>query len=130
MVDVFQAIQSAIAIVDRLRNLSRKIEDAEFRMLLADLSGDLADAKVEVAGLKIEVAKLTQENQELAARLAQRDSAKPIFSEGVYRFEGEDGHFCTACFDVRQRRVRLTPLQGAFTTFGRWECPSCKALFS
>jgi len=75
MVDVVQAIQSAIEIVGRLRNLSKKIDEAEFRMLLADLSGDLADAKVEVAALKVEIARLTEQNQELAARLAQRASA-------------------------------------------------------
>jgi hypothetical protein len=130
MVDAVQAIQAAIEMVGRLRNLSKKMEDAEFKMLLADLSGDLADAKVEVASLKVEIARLTQENQALAERLAQRDASKPTFSDGAYRFEGEEGHFCTACFDVRQRRVRLTRLEGSFRTFGRWECPSCKAILS
>jgi len=130
MVDVVQAIQSAIEIVGRLRSFSKKIDETEFRMLLADLSGDLADAKVEVAGLKVEIARLMEQNQELAARLGQRASDKPAVSDGAYRFEGDDGHFCTACFDVRQQRVRLSPLVGAFTTLGRWECPSCKAILS
>ena len=56
MLEAVQALQSSIEIVGRLRSLSKKIEDAEFKMLLADLSSGLGDAKLEVANLKVELA--------------------------------------------------------------------------
>lgn len=127
MADVVAAIQSAIDIVAKLRALSKKVEDAEFKMLLADLSGDLADAKLEVANLKIGLAQAREENQKQAMLLAQRTLAAPTVSDGAYKFDGEEGLFCTACFDTKQQKVRVTPLTGSFRTFGKWTCPSCKA---
>lgn len=61
MPDVVAAIQSAIEIAGRLRSLSKKIEDAEFKMLLAELSESLADTKLEVADLKMQLASAKEE---------------------------------------------------------------------
>jgi|COG998Drversion2_1049125.scaffolds.fasta_scaffold99459_2 chromosome segregation ATPase len=130
MVDVVQALQSSIEIVKRLRALSKKIEDADFKMLLADLSGELADAKMEVASLKAEIARLSEENQSLSSRLQQKTAGKPIFKDGAYSFEGDEGAYCTACYDVRNQRVRLSKLLPPFDEFGKWECPSCKAILN
>lgn len=127
MLDVIASIQSAIDIAAKLRVLSKKVEDADFKMLLADLSGDLADAKLEVAQLKIEISRLTSENAELKEKLNARVTSKPDVSEGAYVFSGEEGHFCTACFDVHGRKVRLASLPDAFRDLARWQCPSCQA---
>lgn len=88
MVDVVASIQSAIDVAGKLRALSKKIEDADFTMLLADLTGDLADAKMEVANLKTQLAKAIEENQALVKKLDQRSSGKPTLSDGAYKFEG------------------------------------------
>ena len=130
MVDVVASIQNAIDIAGKLRALSKKVEDADFTMLLADLSNELADTKLEVAQLKTQLARAIEENQALNARLSQRLASKPTLSEGAYKFEGEEGLFCTACFDARNQKVRVTPLAGPFTHFGKWRCPSCKATLS
>lgn len=130
MIDVVTSLQHAIEIAGKLRALSKKVEDADFKMLLADLSGELADAKLEAADLKIEIARLIAENQSLKERIAARENAKPKMDEGAYTFEGETGHFCTACFDVREQRVRLTRLVAPFDDFGHWQCPGCKAILS
>lgn len=129
MVELIQSLQASIDIVGKLRALSKKVEDADFKMLLADLSSELGDAKLEVANLKSEVAELKTLNAQQAALLAQRSAGKPTISEGVYRFSDDDGHFCTACFDVKDKRVRVTLLSGPFADFGKWECPSCKAVY-
>lgn len=127
MIDVVASVQTAIEIVGKLRSLSKRIEDAEFKMLLADLSGELADTKMEVAELKTQLAKAIDENKKLADIVEKRTATKPTLSESVYRFEGEEGLFCTACFDAHEKKVRVTPLTGPFKTFGKWTCPSCKA---
>ncbi|WP_181951800.1 hypothetical protein [Sphingobium fluviale] len=126
MIEAVQAIQNAIDIVVKLRDLSKKVGDANFKMLLADLSSDLADAKLDAASLKAELARLRDENSELKARLTQRDSDKPSAVDEVYRFEGDDNSYCTACYDVHERKVRLRRMTGEWTVFGAWECPSCK----
>ena len=128
MLEVVQALQSAIDITGKLRNLSKKIEDSEFKMLLADLLGELADAKVKVAQLQGDLAKLTEENQTLTTKLNTKSTLKPIYKDGAYSFEDDDGAFCTACFDTKQQQVRLSRLEPPFDTFGKWECPSCNAL--
>jgi hypothetical protein len=127
--DVVAGIQNAIEIVGKLRALSKKIEEAEFKMLLADLSNELADAKLEIVNLKGKLAELQELNLKQAGMLSQRDSESPTLSEGVYKFEGAEGNFCTACYDVRRQKVQVTQATALFAHFGRWRCPSCKAYF-
>lgn len=127
MSDVVMAIQTAIEIVGKLRALSKKVEDAEFKMLLADLSGELADAKLDVANLKMELAKTKEQLQQKTELLERKETEKPTLCEGAYQFPDDPGFFCTACYDTKKQRVRVTALSGPFTRFGKWECPSCKA---
>jgi hypothetical protein len=129
MTDVVAAIQSAIEIVGKLRALSKTVENADFKMLLADLSGDLADAKLEVANLKISLAQCLDENQSLKNKLTTKSSTKPTPEDGAYSFEDEDGLFCTACFDTKNQKVRVSELSPSFRVFGKWKCPSCGAKF-
>jgi len=44
--DVIAGIQTALDITGKLRELSKKIQDADFSMLLADLTMQLADTKL------------------------------------------------------------------------------------
>ena len=54
--DVIAALQNSIEIAGKLRALSKKVEDADFKMLVADLFNELADAKLDAANLKTELA--------------------------------------------------------------------------
>jgi hypothetical protein len=127
MADVVTTIQSSIDIVGKLLTLNKKSEDANFKMLLANLSNKLADAKLEVAKLKISLAETAESNQKLTEQLTIKTNETPIVREGAYSFSGQEGLFCTACFDTKQQKVRITPLAGALRKFGKWECPSCGA---
>jgi len=126
-VDVIASLQHAMEIAGKLRALSKKVEDAEFTMLLADLTSELADAKLEVADFKTRLAACLEENEALKKSLNQKTTQVPALSDGAYAFEGEEGLFCTACFDSSQKKVRVSPLTGAFRHFGKWRCPVCKA---
>lgn len=128
MTDVVTAIQTAIEIAGKLRTLSKKVEDAEFKMLLADLSGELADAKLEVANLKMELARTKEQLQQKTELLERKETEKPILCEGAYQFTDDPGFFCTACYDTKKERVRVTALSGPFSGFGKWQCPSCQAV--
>ena len=86
--DVIAALQNSIEIAGKLRALSKKVEDADFKMLVADLFSQLADAKLDAANLKTELAdartqalkelqgqldKTKQENESLRSRLRARE---------------------------------------------------------
>ena len=128
--DIVASIQNAITIAGKLRELSKKIEDADFKMLRADISAELADAKLEVANLKTELAQAKTELQKHKDRLASREQERPKVESGAYVFDGNASHYCTACFDTKHSKVRLTELQSPFNTFGKWECPSCHAILN
>lgn len=51
MGDLITAVSTAITLATRLREISKNIEDAEFKNLLADISLELADAKLKIADL-------------------------------------------------------------------------------
>ena len=128
--DVVASIHHAIEITAKLRTLAKKVEDADFKMLLADLSNELADAKLDLANLKAEMASLKSENNELRSKIGAKEGVRPEFADGAYIFVGESGHFCTACFDTKSTKVRLTTLGAPFNDFGRWQCPSCQAILT
>lgn len=130
MSDVVTALQTAIGIVGKLLALSKKVEDAEFKMLLAELSEELADAKLEVANLKMELAQAKEQLQKESKLLERKEIEKPTLCEGAYQFHDDPGYFCTACYDTKRQRVLVRALSGPFATFGKWECPSCKAILS
>ena len=129
MVDVVQVLQASIEIVGKLRTLNKKASEADFKMLLADLTSALGDAKLEAANLKIEVAELKNENEQLAKSLQQRSESEPELDEGAYVFGDDNRHYCTACYDLSGRKVLVKELTGHWTTFGKWECPACSKTF-
>lgn len=130
MVDVVASVQSAIETLGRLRALAKKIEDAEFSMLLADLSGELADAKLEVADLKTKLAVATEKYEKLEKQISATTDDAPKLHEGVYQFDGVEGLFCTACFDSLGKKVRVNQMPGTFKDIARWRCPACKATYT
>ena len=54
--ELLESVSSAITIVGKLRELSKMVADADMKMLLADLSGELADTKLAAANLKADLA--------------------------------------------------------------------------
>ncbi|OWJ91100.1 hypothetical protein B6S59_25345 [Pseudomonas sp. A46] len=125
--DVMALIQQALDASTKLRELSKKVGDAEFKMLLADLHSALADAKLESNELKMRLASAQDEVLTLQQLLAQREQSKPTYTdEGLYSFDGE-GRFCTGCWDVHQRKVRLAAVPEDFHFAGKWQCPACNA---
>ncbi|PKM31748.1 MAG: hypothetical protein CVV07_01145 [Gammaproteobacteria bacterium HGW-Gammaproteobacteria-11] len=129
MIDAALAIQAAVDALGKLRELTKKVADADLKMVVADLSVSLADAKLAAAELKGKLAVLTEENQRLREQLQVRNSDKPVFKDGLYYF-GDDQHpFCTTCWDKSQQKIRLSRMAEAFRFAGEWECNSCRSAF-
>lgn len=124
--DLIASISSSIEIVKKLHSLSRKVADADFKMLLADLTNQLGDAKLEAANLKIDLATARERVEELERQASQRASTEPEVHEGAYVFGDRTRHYCTGCYDQHGRKILLNEQTGHWTTFGKWECPACK----
>lgn len=123
MNDILVGINNAIMIVGRLREVSKHISEVEFNNLLAALSGELADAKLQIADLKEKLAIQAQEIQSLRRADPGRKQKPSGVKWGCYQFEGEEGLFCTGCYDSKG----LKSLTNRVNSQSR-SCPVCRAV--
>lgn len=65
MADIIGSLSAALSIASRLKTISDRVRDAEFRNLLADLNIELAEAKMKMVDLVEENARLKQRIQQL-----------------------------------------------------------------
>ena len=125
--EAIAAVSSAIGIAKRLKEISKTLENADCKNLLADLSLDLADVKLKLADFM-------EENVTLRAELAelknQEAEGPPQLKGGVYFKENGDGPFCTACFDKGGKFIRIKREQEGWHEFGTHMCPVCKAYYT
>lgn len=128
--DVLALIQQALDASNKLKELSKKIENAEFKMFLADLHSALADAKLESVELKLKLATAQELALSLQRQLDQRDQGKPTLKEGCYSFEGSEGLFCTACWDSNEKKVLLASIPATFSFSGKYRCVVCNAKYT
>ncbi len=123
--DIIPSISTAIDIVKKLRELDRKVSEADFKILLANLTSELGDAKLNAANLKIELAEAKARVEEFERLATQRASADPELHEGTYVFGDQTRHYCTGCYDTTGRKILLTERSGHGRVFGKWKCPAC-----
>lgn len=107
MGDLISTISTTITLATRLREISKNIEDAEFKNLLADLSLELADTKLKIADL-------INENTELKEKLNSLTSA--------------NGELCPKC-NNRTFEIISTKPHKIFGDMGakerEYECSGC-----
>ncbi|HAD05237.1 MAG: hypothetical protein A2091_03640 [Desulfuromonadales bacterium GWD2_61_12] len=72
MADIISTVSTAITLAARLREISKNIENAEFKNLLADLSLELAEAKLKFADLIAENAGLKEKIHSLTSATGER----------------------------------------------------------
>jgi len=120
--DIITTIGTSITLAKRLREISKNIEDAEFKNVLADLSSELADLKLEAATLKEQIAVLQEENA-LLKKTTQPPDEKPVGRKwGCYQFQGDDGLYCPACWDSKRKKSSTTRVDARFRL-----CSVCQA---
>ena len=100
MGDIITSVTTAITIAKRLKEISNKIEDAEFRNLLADLNLELAETKNTLSELIMENSDLKQQLHSF--KLNQKSSNEFIQYKGVkFRRKPsggfEDTAYCISC---------------------------------
>ena len=121
--DPISAVNNAITLVNRLRTISKNVAEAEFKNVLADLLSELADAKVQIAGLKEKLAAQSDEIRALKAAKPEAKEKPQGVKWGCYQFDGDEGLYCTACYDSRGAKSLTNRVN---TRFRR--CPVCDAV--
>ena len=107
VLEAIPAIDNALSLVKRLREVGKKIEEAEFRNVLANLYIELSDAKTEIATLRLQVQELREEKAVLEARLSDAGE-KPKLKWGCYQFGDDPNLYCPACYDTQGKKHLAT----------------------
>ncbi len=132
MADVMSILSTAIATVQKLREVSEKIKDAETNNLIADLNIALADLKMQFVTLREENMQLRKELQQAREQMDFR--SKVVLKEGLYFLtepvEGRpEGPYCPNCLDAEDKLILVTKVQGPFRDLGNLRCPKCKNFY-
>lgn len=102
--DIISTLSTAISYAQRLREISKNVENSEFKNLLADLLGQLADLKMEAVSYKERISHLEEENA-LLKKTAIPQEEKPIGKKwNCYVFEGDESLYCPGCWDAKRKK--------------------------
>lgn len=136
-----EALKSATDIVKYLRSVSKDIEQAEFKLKLAELAESLADVKLRLVEAQEENIDLRGIISELSQKKDFRDQLR--LNKGVYvPVSGEiagygNGPWCSRCFDTdgklislhKKTAMAIATSRSTYASY-KWECPSCKSSVS
>lgn len=119
-----RTISTGIDAVKKLADLAIKTKNIELQEGILNLREQLLFAKEALLNAKEEIADLKEENRTLARSIEKSKKASEtvmVLKGDVYYDEGSnDGPFCTRCFDVEEKKVRLSNLGPLL------HCPECK----
>jgi len=137
---IMDGVNAVITGVERVREVSQKIHDADLQNAIADLTLTLAKAKGEMAEVVSRNAELQEALNELRSQAEVRANVE--FKNGLYFLKEEmpgysKGPFCTRCLDCDGK---LVTLRGPGWVHGEkggpgallakdgtgWICPECR----
>ena len=132
MVDILSVVNGAITTLQKLREISQKVKDAETSNLIADLNIALADLKMKFAELQEENLRLKNELNEAHTQADIRGMV--TLRNGLYYLkqpvdDRPEGPYCTRCLDVEGKAVLVAQLARTFHAIAKYQCPNCKARY-
>ncbi|UHJ63251.1 hypothetical protein [Vibrio furnissii] len=135
------SIKTAIDIGREVQNASSSLEEAQIKLKLADLMGNLAEAKLQFIDAQDQILTLKRKIEELESKkslatLVRRDG-NFLLPKGTEIEPYGEGPWCTSCFEANDRLITLhhkcngVVAVGSFSTSSYiWACPVCKNSFS
>lgn len=134
--ELFQAIGAGKSVLGGLKTLAAYAEDVkdvgkrgEFMRIIGELSLDLAETQIKLAERLTETAELKAQINILKKEIEKlkNPETKLVVRDGVYYGQGNDGPFCTGCYDNNKKLIRVTELGETFMPMGKYKCPICKS---
>lgn len=122
------ALEGAVGIVKHLGSVGKTFTEAEHKVQMAELLFGLASVQTSIAEANTELLKKDEEIRNLKAKLEVVDSLvfKQPFYYRINTAGGEEGPFCSRCYDVGHNLVRLY-IEAGNAEFAR--CPECKFIY-
>lgn len=128
---------TAVGIIDKAVNITKKLSDnspeldkATLKLELANLMVELASVKMEVISLQALVFDAEQKNKALEEKLNENESF--IFKSGVYWKAGDDTAFCPKCWENDGKKLHMLARLRKYGGMGssvekpNWYCRVCK----
>jgi hypothetical protein len=120
-----QLLKGPLAVLNALSCDNR----SQLHQFVEDLAAVLGKKPDRPSAYEKCVNELLEEISRLAEQAAKAAPAaepcgKPRIKWGCYEFAGEEGLFCTACYDTKRQKVLTTRANSRFRM-----CPVCKAVF-
>lgn len=117
---------TALGSIKTITDIAATIKNAQLRQemnsKIAELQGTLLTARQQMLEMQEKYERVLLENKELKESPAIA-KIKPGRKWGCYQFDGEDGLFCTACYDTKGQKIQTTRLNPNFR-----QCPVCKSM--
>lgn len=120
------SIKTATDVARLIKDGEKQLDQAEFKLKLADLIGNLADARIEIASITELLAAKDAEIRSLQAQLELKENL--IWEAPLYwtTKDGQrDGPFCQQCFDTKEKLIRLINKNNQQ---GLWHCQTCTSI--
>jgi hypothetical protein len=125
VLETIQTLGAALAGIKSLADIASTVKNTEVRQELnakiAELQGTLISARQAMLELQDKYEQILRENKQLKEAAAPKQKPSGM-KWGCYQFEGEEGLFCTACYDSKGQKSQTTRVNTRFRM-----CPVCKA---
>jgi hypothetical protein len=124
---VLSSIKAATDIAKIVRESGLTLEQAEYKLKLAELVEKLADAKLQIASVQEVIDERDRKIKELenAANIRGKLSFAPPYYWLTAEDGNRDGPYCQQCYDSAAKLIRLTGFGN-----GYWECKTCKSNYT
>lgn len=105
---------AALGNIKTMTDLSATITNTKVKEYLngkiAELQSVILAARQQMLELQDKYARVLEENKRLKEAVALKSVEKPKTKLGCYTFDGDDGLYCTACYDTKGAKSRTTKL--------------------
>ena len=121
--DALGTFSTILAGVKTISDIATTITNAGLRQELnskiADLQGAIIATRQQIMEMQDRYEAVVAENKRLKAATAPAET--PTVMWGCYQFEGDEGLYCTACYDTKRQKSLTTRIDPTFRY-----CPVCK----
>lgn len=116
-IDTLKTLGTALTSIKAITDVAAPITNAKLRQemngKIAELQGTLLTARQQMLEMQEKYVQVLQENKKLRD-VAATPKAKPRTKWGCYKFDGEDGLFCTASLRGRAYRAGIVAAYGFY----------------
>jgi hypothetical protein len=123
---VLASIKAASDIARTIRESGLTLEQAEYKLKLAELIDKLVDAKIHIASIQEILLEKEHSMKELEKALEiQGKIAYEPPSYWLNRGSRREGPFCQQCYDSSRKMIRLQDHHN-----GAWSCKTCSSTYT